>query len=147
VASMESVTAPHEQVIRPRPWLVVAAVTAALLFLVGTLLSLRASGWDWVTVALAAMAGVGVLGVLEMATTRVLLSGETLEIRHHGVRRRFAARDLRSVRWEKGAGVALELAEGGWARLPEMGHDPRALAGTLRAWHRRWNPPAGGRAP
>lgn len=65
---------------------------------------------------------------------RIVLHGDSLEIHRLFSTRRFAASEIRRFKWEGGSGVAAELTQGGWAKLPELGFNFQSLANTLRAW-------------
>jgi hypothetical protein len=76
-------------------------------------------------------------GIVEVATSRVVLHADAIECGAIWSRRRIQAADIDSVRWERGGGVALKLAKGGWAKLPELGYNSQGLANTVRAWLNR----------
>jgi len=64
-----------------------------------------------------------------------------IEVRPDGIlivslsgRRFIARRDIESVTWEKGCGVSVRLRGGKWVRLPDLGHDARYVANSIREW-------------
>src|SRR5688572_4918345 len=52
-------------------------------------------------------------------------------------RRRSERRELESVTWEGGSGVAIRLTSGSWLKPPELGHASQSLCNSSRAWLRR----------
>jgi hypothetical protein len=110
---------------------------AALLIATGAVVAYRSEGLTLLTAGLMALAVLGMLGIVEAATTRIVLTDEDVETGSVWSRRRYRAADVASVAWEGGAGVALKLTSGGWAKLPEMGYNSLGLANTLRAWVKR----------
>jgi hypothetical protein len=125
------------QHLRPKAWLLAVAVGAAALFAAGALFTYTRSGWTWTSLGLAGMLAVAVAGVVEVATSRVVLRDDALECGAVWSRRRIAAADIDSVTWERGAGVAVKLTNGAWAKLPELGYNSQGLANKLRAWLNR----------
>jgi hypothetical protein len=115
-------------------WLIGASAASALLFLSGLSgsLYLRAPGWS--SVAFAVLSVVGVLGVVDVARRRVVLTGTELRIISMWSQRVYARDTIASVKWEGGVGVALKLASGSWVRLPELGRNSQSVANTIRAW-------------
>lgn len=73
-------------------------------------------------------------GVIEIATARIMLAEDILEVRRIWSRRRYRAADIEAATWEKGSRVSLKLAQGGWVKLPEMGYNSQSLANSPRAW-------------
>jgi hypothetical protein len=122
------------RVLRIRPWLAVVVVVANTLFLGGAASSYAESGWTPTSIGFGLLSVLGVVGILELVVARIVLQSDSLET--HGLlsRRRYAASEIRSVKWEGGSGVAVELTRGGWAKLPELGYNSQSLANTLRAW-------------
>ena len=122
------------RVLRVRPWLAVVVVVANSLFLGGAASSYFESGWTPTFVGFGLLSAIGLIGLLELARSRIVLQGDSLET--HGVlsRRTYSSSEIRSVKWEGGSGVVLELVQGGWAKLPELGYNSQSMANTLRAW-------------
>jgi hypothetical protein len=113
------------------------AAAAALAFAAGLVFTYRQDGWTWASIAFAGMTLMGVAGILEVASSLVTLHDDALECGTVWSRRRYPVGDIVSVTWEKGAGVVLKLADGGWGKLPELGYNAQGLANTVRAWLKR----------
>jgi hypothetical protein len=113
-----SANSPATRVLRPTPWLWSLAVIATLVFIAGFVSSYRQSGWTWVSLSFGGMVLIGCVAVVELATARVALSDDALEIRSLWLRRRYPVTDIVSVTWETGAGVSVRLSSGAWARVP-----------------------------
>ena len=107
--------------IRPKRWLLVTAIVTAALFVAGLVFTYVQNGWTWVSLSFAGMTLIGIGGVIEVATSRVVLEDDALECGTIWSRRRHPAAGIASVSWEKGGGVFLKLKAGGFAKLPELG--------------------------
>jgi len=129
--------AERPRVLRTRPWLVVLVVVANTLFLAGAASSYRETNWSPTFLGFVLLSVVGILGILELAISRIVLRGDALETRSLFSRRRYQASTIRNVKWEGGSGVSVELAQGGWAKLPELGYNSQSLTNTLRGWLKR----------
>ena len=125
------------QHLRPRPWVLVAVLAAAALFVAGLVFVYSQNGWTWVSLTFAGMTLIGIAGVIEVATSRVILHADALECGPIWSRRRHLKADIASVSWEKGGGVFLKLKAGGFAKLPELGYNCQGLTNTVRAWLKR----------
>ena len=125
------------RVLRTKPWLVAVIVLANLLFLAGAILSYSEAGWTRDFAIFAVLVVVGISGIAQLAVTSITLEGDSLETNELFVQHRYLASEIRSVKWEGGSGVSLELVQGGWAKLPEMGYNSQSLTNTLRAWLKR----------
>jgi hypothetical protein len=112
-------------------------ILAAIVFLSGAVFTYRDSGWSVTSIGFIAMSVASCAAVIEVATTRVVLSEQVLEAGSIWSRRRYAAAQITSVTWAAGSGVALKLANGGWAKLPELGYNSQGLTNTIRAWLKR----------
>jgi hypothetical protein len=123
--------------LRPKPWLFAVVAATAVLFVAGLVFTYTSGGWTWVSLTFAGMATLALAGIVEVATSRVVLHADAIECGAIWSRRRIQAADIDSVRWERGGGVALKLAKGGWAKLPELGYNSQGLANTVRAWLNR----------
>jgi hypothetical protein len=131
------------QILRPKRWLLALVTGVAGLFIAGAMFADGQSGWTFTSVTLAIMSGLAVAGVVEVATSRVVLSADTLEAGSIWSRRRYAAADIESVTWSAGSGVSVKLSNGRWAKMPELGYNAQGLANTLRAWLKRSSASAG----
>jgi hypothetical protein len=125
------------QSLRPRRWLLVAAIASAGLFAAGLLFTYSQSGWTWVSLTFAGITFIGVGGVVDVATSRIELHDDALECGTIWSRRRYPRAEIDSVSWEKGGGVCLKLRAGGWGKLPELGYNAQGLTNTVRAWLKR----------
>jgi hypothetical protein len=125
------------QTLKPKGWVLVAALAAAALFVAGLLFTYSQHGWTWLSIGFAGMTLIGVGGVIEVATSRVVLHDDALECGPIWSRRRYPVAGIASVSWEKGGGVFLRLEAGGFAQLPELGYNSQGLTNTVRAWLKR----------
>jgi hypothetical protein len=125
------------QCLRPKRWLLALTIGTAALFLAGLVFTYTRNGWTWLSLAYAGMVLVGLGGVIEVATTRVVLHDDAIECGAIWSRRRYAVTDIASVSWEKGGGVFLRLKAGGFGKLPELGYNSQGLTNTVRAWLKR----------
>jgi hypothetical protein len=122
------------RVIGTAAWVYVAVGVADLLFTLGAVLFYvhQGPGVGFVVfVLLATLAG---LGMAEAVFSRIVLGETALEVLSLRSRGHYPASEIRSVRWEGGSGVALQLATGRWVKLPEMGRNAQSVANTIRAW-------------
>jgi hypothetical protein len=128
---------PDHRTIRPPAWFI-ALPGAATLIALGAAAALYGypGGTIYFYVAIA-VGAIGLAGCLEVATSRLELTPEALEIRWLWSRRRYTRDEIQAVKFEWGAPVALQLTAGGWAKLPSVGLGSQGLANTLRAWLRR----------
>ncbi len=110
---------------------------AKALFVAGFVFMYVTSGWSWTTIGFAVMTLIAALGFVELGTTRVMLLDDSVEMGSIWKRRSLRRDEIKRVTWEKGAGVAFELNEGGWAKLPELGFNSQGLTNTIRAWLKR----------
>ena len=130
------------RVLRPRGWLLALSIGVALLFLVGAVFTVWRFGWTFASITFVGMSMLACAGILEVATSRIVLSEDSLECGSLWSRRSYAAADIVSVTWEGGAGVFLKLSNGRWAKPPVLGYNAQSLTNTLRAWLNRSKTPA-----
>jgi hypothetical protein len=90
------------RVLRIRPWLAVVVVAANALFLGGAASSYAESGWTPTTIGFGLLSALGVIGILELVVSRIVLHGHSLETRDLLSKRRYAASEIRGVKWEVG---------------------------------------------
>jgi hypothetical protein len=125
------------RVLGTAPWVYVAVGAADLLFTLGAvgLYLHQGLGVGFVVfVLLATLAG---LGLAEAAISRIVLGAHALEVQSLRSRGRYPASEIRSVNWEGGSGVSLQLATGRWVKLPELGRNSQSVANAVRAWLKR----------
>jgi hypothetical protein len=122
-----------QRLFRTAPWILVAVSVSEALFLIGACYTYLSGGWSLTSVVLTAMAVLGAGGVAEALVRRILLEEDALYVTDLLARRRYARHDIVRVEVAKGCPVALQLADGRWARLPDLG---RNVANSIRAWLR-----------
>jgi hypothetical protein len=127
----------RSQTLRPKRWLLAIIAGVALLFIVGATFTSLQFGWTLTSITLTIMSGLAVGGIVELATSRIVLSPNSLEAGSIWSRRRYAVTDVESVTWASGSGVSVKLSNGRWAKMPELGYNSQGLANTLRAWLKR----------
>ncbi len=125
------------KIIRPKPVLFAMLAVAKALFVAGFIFMYARSGWTFTTIGFAVMTLVAALGFVELGTTRIIMLDDRIEMGPVWKRRSLGRDEIKSVTWEKGAGVVLELNRGGWAKLPELGFNSQGLTNTIRAWLNR----------
>ena len=91
----------------------------------------------WQRVAVGILVLLSVVAIVELSQRRIVLHDDALEL-VSGFRRRSLPRsEIASVTWAKGAGASVQLADGTWVRLPDMGPGPQGLTNSVRAWLKR----------
>jgi hypothetical protein len=126
-----------ERVFRRPTWLVIVLAATSAASIAGFVRFYIGQGVTTRTAAFGVVSAVLCAGVLDARLVRVVLRDDILEVVSLRARRSYRRAEIKSVRWQWGAGVALELTAGGWARLPEVGRDAQSLANSLRAWLKR----------
>ena len=96
-------------------------------------------GW-WYRAASVAFCGVSVLGLAELASTRLTIDERSLSFVKTFRRRELRREDVHSVTWAKGVGVSIRLRDGEWVRLPQVGRSHQGVTNTIRAWLARGRP-------
>jgi hypothetical protein len=106
---------------------------AETLFAVGAGYTYLTGGWSPTSLVLSALVVLGAGGVAEALVRRIVLEDDALYVADLFARRRYPRRDIVRVDAAKGCPVALQLADGRWAKLPDLG---RNVANSIRAWLR-----------
>ena len=122
------------RVFRSPSWVLGAVTAAAVLFAAGAWMQFRVRGLGLVTLTLASFAVLGVAGVAETLAQRVELSDDALHVTRWWMRRSYARDSILRVTSEKGVEAAVQLGDGRWVRLPQVGaHAPNSIRAWLRA--------------
>lgn len=124
------------RVFRTTPWLLGAVIVAELLFLAGAWGSYRSRGLSTMTLLAGGLATFGLLGIVEVFTARIILADDALHVARFWMRRSYPRDAIRRVTYQKGSPVALELSDGQWAKLPDLGHSTQSVTNSIRAWLR-----------
>jgi hypothetical protein len=122
------------RIFRTTPWLVGAVIVADLLFATAAWVTYRRQGMSTITMLSSGLAVFGLLGIVEVLTARIILADDALEVTKFWVRRSYARDAIRRATFEKGCPVALELSDGHWAKLPDLGHNSQSVTNSIRAW-------------
>jgi hypothetical protein len=126
-----------EQTFRASRWLIVAVILAADLLIGAAAIAYFTRGPTMVTVVLIGLAVIGLAGVVETFVRRIVLEGDVLRIVDLWSRRQFARSDIVRVTYAKGSPVAIQLQDGRWVRLPDLGVSAQRIAAAIRAWTAR----------
>jgi hypothetical protein len=113
-----------------------SVVVAAMLFIAAATFTYVNSGWSLTSIVLIGLAAVACAGVVEVATSRIILSDDGIDFGPVWSRKRYTAAQIESVTWASGAGVSLRLSQG-WVQLPELGYNSQSLTNSVRAWLKR----------
>jgi hypothetical protein len=130
---MSASTSP--QIYRAAPWLVIFGLVGLLLFLGAAGFMFHRHGWSFHSIALLVGSVLSAAGLAEVLTSQVVLHHDAIETRRNFRYSRTAKADITRVVAEKGVAVVLELRDGGWIKLPDLGG--RLHPNTLRAWLKR----------
>jgi hypothetical protein len=118
---------------RSPTWVLVTVAVAALVPAIGAWMTFRERGLGLLSVGLAAVAVLGVGGILEAISLRVELSDDALHVTRWWVRRSYPRESIARVTHEKGVDPAMQLTDGRWVKLPSVGVH---MANSIRAWLR-----------
>lgn len=91
-------------------------------------------GWSLTTLFLGFLSALGCFALLEAVRSKVVLADDSLRVITLWRRRCFERAEIRTVTWERGAGVSLKLANGKWFTLPEFGLNAQGVVNTVRSW-------------
>jgi hypothetical protein len=119
---------------RTARWLLGAVVAADLLFVGGAWFSYRFHGLSMMTTLYIGLAAFGVLGIVEALTARLLLADDALHVTKFWTRRSYPRATIRQATYARGCPVTLELSNGQWAMLPDLGHNTQGITNSIRAW-------------
>ena len=122
------------QTLRPARWLVVSAVSSGLLFVTAAVCMYQLEGWSYTSVGLALCSMISVGAIAELAMSRIAFVGETMQVANLWSVRSFRRDEIRSVKWEGGVGVSIEVENGKWLNLPDFGLNSQGVVNTVRAW-------------
>ena len=122
------------RIFRTAPWMIVAVFAAELLFVTSAWVSYRRQGPSTVTMLSVALAVFGLLGIVEVLTARLLLADDALHVTKFWTRRSYPRETIRQATYAKGCPVTLELSNGQWAKLPDLGHNTQGITNSIRAW-------------
>jgi hypothetical protein len=89
----------RSQTLRPKRWLLAIIAGVALLFIVGATFTYLQFGWIFTSITLTIMSGLAVGAIVELATSRIVLSPNSLEAGSIWPRRRHSVADVESVTW------------------------------------------------
>ena len=124
------------RVFRSPSWFVGIVAVTVLLFAGGTWIAYDARGLHPLTLASAVLTVIGALAVIEVVVDRVVLTDDALHVIRIWARRTYAKTDIVRVTSEKGVPMALQLADGRWAKLPPVDASPNSIRAWLRATDR-----------
>ncbi len=80
------------------------------------------------------------LGAAETWVGFIRVGPEAVTVRLLFSARQYPRQSVTRVTWAKGAPIALQLADGTWAKLPDLGHKGPKLIGAIQAWLNRGVP-------
>jgi hypothetical protein len=124
------------RIFRSAPWLIGAVVAADMLFVCGAVFSYHSQGLSRMTMLYFGLAAFGALGIVEALTARLLLADDALHVTKFWTRRSYPRATIRQATYAKGCPVTLELSNGQWAKLPDLGHNTQGITNSIRAWLR-----------
>jgi hypothetical protein len=124
------------RIFRTAPWLIGAVAAADMLFVGGAWFSYWSQGLGMMTMLYIGLATFGVLGIVEALTARLLLADDALHVTKFWTRRSYPRETIRQATYAKGCPVTLELSNGQWAKLPDLGHNTQGITNSIRAWLR-----------
>lgn len=102
-----------------------------------TALVLKLEGFSFLGLSFAAMSVIGLAGLLEVVVLAVIIDDDELRIRGVTKRRNIPKSEIARVTWEGGCGVSIQLNDGKWVKLPDVGKSSQALTNSIRAWLKR----------
>lgn len=120
----------------PRSSWILLLLTTLIFFVVAIGSFILALEW-WYRVAAVLLASACPVSLAELATQRVQLEGGTMTIVDKFRRRTLNCSEISKVTWAKGMGVAVQLLNGEWVKLPPVGTSHQGVTNTIRAWVKR----------
>lgn len=122
--------------IRYPPWLIV------VVDMVSTL-AIGAAVYFWLNDRPMTAVGMGVFGllalvaVIDMGVSRISLEADAVRIVSLFSSQRYERHDIERVTWEGGSGVAIQMKDGNWVKLPDLGRNSQATTNAVRGWLKR----------
>lgn len=123
--------------IRSAPWLVAAIDIASTIGIAGAVYLWLYDGPPLAVAGLAVFGLVALVAVVDAAVSRISLEADALRIVSLFSTKRYERHDIERVTWEAGAGAAIQLKDGTWVKLPELGRNSQSTTNTVRAWLKR----------
>jgi hypothetical protein len=126
----------ENKVIPAAAWYKISVVLATTIFFGVTFGLFYRHGFSWAASISLPLPIVGVLAVYEVFSSRVTLSGSSMDIVGLLGKRSFERSRISTVKVDGGS-VFVEIEGGGWVKLPELGRNKLSMSNTIRAWLRR----------
>lgn len=123
--------------IRSAPWLIVVIDMTSTLGIAGAAYLWLYGGPTPAVAGLAAFGLLALVGVVDAAVSPISLEPDALRVISLFSQKRIERREIESVNWEGGAGVARQHTNGTRAKLPDLGRNAQSTTATIRAWLER----------
>ena len=88
-------------------------------------------------VGLGAFGLLTLIAVVDMGVSRLSLEADALRVVSLFSRKQYERHNIERVTWEGGAGVAIQLKDGTWVKLPDLARNSQSTTNTIRAWLKR----------
>ena len=122
------------QAFKPGPWAVAMSFVIVALFAGFAYLSYTDNAPYWQIGFLSGVAVLGIVGIVDVLTTRVELTEDQLVVTSNLRTQTYRRSAFVQVTAERGVPIALKTTEGTWVKLPSVSPGGMALVNKLRAW-------------
>jgi hypothetical protein len=123
--------------IRSAPWLIAVIDIVSTIGIAGAVYLWLYGGPPAAVAVLALIGLLAIVGVVDAAVSRIALEADALRVVSLFSQKRYERRKIERVTWEKGSGSALQLTDGSWVKLPDLGRNSQSTSNTIRAWLKR----------
>ena len=118
-------------------WVRCSFVILGVLFGWGAVYSYENIGLDWGSVGLGIVSAIAALAFLDSFFARLVLGEKSLVIVENFKRREIGKDQIKKVVAESGVPVAIQLNNGEWLKVPNLGHSTKVIAERIHKWSRK----------